>query len=68
MKYVAYLRVSTARQGQSGLGLDAQRTAIGSLVSQRGGKVLETFVEIESGKTNSRPQLSRALHRALIVE
>lgn len=67
MKYVAYLRVSTARQGQSGLGLDAQRAAIGSLVSQRGGKVLETFVEIESGKVNARPELEKALHLAKVT-
>jgi DNA invertase Pin-like site-specific DNA recombinase len=67
MKYVAYLRVSTARQGQSGLGLEAQRAAIGSLVSQRDGRVLETFVEIESGKVNSRPELTKALHLAKVT-
>ena len=62
MKYVAYLRVSTARQGQSGLGVEAQRAAISALVTQRQGKVLETFVEIESGKINARPELAKALH------
>jgi DNA invertase Pin-like site-specific DNA recombinase len=67
MKYVAYLRVSTARQGQSGLGLEAQRAAIGSLVAQRGGKVLETFVEVESGKINTRPELGKALHLAKVT-
>lgn len=67
MKYVAYLRVSTARQGQSGLGLDAQRAAISSLASQRGAAVLETFVEVESGKFNERPELTKALHLAKIT-
>lgn len=67
MKYVAYLRVSTARQGQSGLGLEAQRAAIAALVSQRGGKVLETFVEVESGKNNARPELGKALHLAKVT-
>ncbi|MUV14693.1 recombinase family protein [Noviluteimonas gilva] len=62
MKYVGYLRVSTARQGHSGLGLDAQRLAIEALVEQRGGKAPEIFVEIESGKVNNRPELSKALH------
>ena len=67
MKYVAYLRVSTARQGQSGLGLEAQRAAIAGLISQRGGTVLETFVEVESGKNNARPELGKALHLAKVT-
>jgi DNA invertase Pin-like site-specific DNA recombinase len=61
MKCVAYLRVSTARQGRSGLGMAAQQAAISSLVSQRGGKVLDTFVEVESGRVNDRPELTKAL-------
>ena len=67
MKYVAYLRVSTARQGQSGLGLEAQRAAIAALVAQRGAALLETFVEVESGKLNSRPELGNALHLAKVT-
>jgi len=67
MKFVAYLRVSTARQGQSGLGLDAQRAAIGALVSERGGRVLETFVEVESGKMNGRQELAKALRLAKLT-
>lgn len=67
MKYVAYLRVSTGRQGHSGLGLEAQRTAISNFVSQRQGRVLETFVEVESGKVNSRPELGKALHLAKVT-
>lgn len=67
MKYVAYLRVSTARQGQSGLGLEAQRAAITTLVSQRGGTLTGTFVEVESGKVNGRPELTKALHLAKVT-
>jgi DNA invertase Pin-like site-specific DNA recombinase len=67
MKYVAYLRVSTARQGQSGLGLEAQRAAISAAVLQRNGAVLETFVEVESGKDNNRPELAKALHLAKVT-
>jgi DNA invertase Pin-like site-specific DNA recombinase len=67
MKYVAYLRVSTTRQGQSGLGLEAQRTAIATLIAKRGGDLLETFVEVESGKVNARPELGKALHLAKVT-
>jgi DNA invertase Pin-like site-specific DNA recombinase len=67
MKYVAYLRVSTARQGQSGLGIEAQRKAISELVSQRKGILLETFTEVESGKINKRPELAKALHLARVT-
>lgn len=67
MKYVAYLRVSTARQGQSGLGLEAQRAAVTSLVNVRGGMLLETFVEVESGGLDHRPELQRALYLARVT-
>lgn len=64
MKIVSYLRVSTAKQGRSGLGVDAQRAAIEAYASQRGATILSTFVEVESGKLNSRPELGRAIHLA----
>jgi DNA invertase Pin-like site-specific DNA recombinase len=60
MKYVAYLRVSTERQGASGLGLEAQRKAVLEHVNGHGTLVAE-YVEVESGKRNDRPQLSAAL-------
>jgi len=57
--YVAYYRVSTDRQGRSGLGLDAQKAAVASYLS--GAEPLAAFVEVESGKRNDRPQLRDAL-------
>ena len=64
-KFVAYLRVSTERQGRSGLGLDAQRQAIADFCV--GQQPIAEFVEIESGKRDERPQLTKALHRAKVT-
>lgn len=62
--YVTYYRVSTPRQGRSGLGLDAQKAAVKSyLDSHHGGIELATFTEVESGKRDDRPQLAAALRR-----
>jgi len=63
-KVVVYTRVSTQKHGHSGLGLDAQRQAIKNFVMQRNARVMETFVEIESGKHNDRPELIKALDHA----
>ena len=63
MRFVTYLRVSTERQGQSGLGLEAQRAAVAAHVLGRGEVVVE-FVEVESGKRADRPQLALALSEA----
>lgn len=59
--YVTYLRVSTARQGHSGLGLDAQREAVQRFAAQARGIVVGEWVEIESGRVKDRPQLAAAL-------
>ena len=59
--YVAYYRVSTDRQGQSGLGLEAQRKAV--MDHLNGGTLLDTFTEVESGRKNDRPELAKALDR-----
>ncbi len=67
MKAVAYFRVSTASQGRSGLGLEAQRQAVDALASSRGLTLLSTFTEIESGKRNDRPQLQAALQLAKLT-
>ena len=60
-KWVSYLRVSTDRQGQSGLGLEAQRKAVLDFLNGGNWKLAEEFVEVESGKRNNRPQLAAAL-------
>ena len=63
-RFVAYLRVSTVRQGRSGLGLEAQREAVRAFVASRNGKIIAPeFVETESGKRNDRPKLQAALAR-----
>jgi DNA invertase Pin-like site-specific DNA recombinase len=68
--FVAYYRVSTDRQGQSGLGLDAQRSAVAGFVGARA--LIAEFTEVESGKRADRPQLAAALElcrrqRAMLV-
>lgn len=62
-KYVSYLRVSTARQGESGLGLEAQRTAVVNYVKSLSGgaEIVREFVEIETGKRADRPVLAEAI-------
>jgi DNA invertase Pin-like site-specific DNA recombinase len=64
---IAYLRVSTQKQGQSGLGLEAQKEAIESFARQRGATVKKTFIEIESGKHSDRPKLNEALYLAKVT-
>lgn len=64
MKYVSYIRVSTQRQGQSGLGLEAQQAAVQLFIAQRGGEVLAEYVEVESGRKADRPQLAAAMAEA----
>lgn len=58
--FVAYLRVSTAKQGQSGLGLEAQQSAISRFVGKED-TIVATFTEVESGKRGDRPQMAAAL-------
>lgn len=60
-RYISYLRVSTSRQGHSGLGLEAQRQQVQAYVDRNGGDLIEEFVEIESGKVNDRPGLAQAI-------
>lgn len=60
-RFIAYHRVSTLRQGRSGLGLDAQREAIRLHLAGSSGELLAEFTEIESGRRNDRPELAKAL-------
>jgi DNA invertase Pin-like site-specific DNA recombinase len=62
-KYVSYYRVSTAKQGRSGLGLEAQKSAVETYLHAHGGIDLASYTEIESGKNSTRPQLQAALLR-----
>ena len=59
--FVAYYRVSTDRQGRSGLGLEAQREAVRQFLVARHGRVLAELVEVESGRKDDRPRLQEAL-------
>jgi hypothetical protein len=60
-KWVSYLRVSTGRQGRSGLGLDGQRAAVEDFLNGGKWKLVKEFVEVESGKHCARPVLDQAL-------
>ncbi len=71
-KFIAYYRVSTDRQGSSGLGLDAQRRAVMTHLNGGEWELIEEVVEVESGKRNDRPELERALaicrkHKATLI-
>ena len=66
-KLVAYTRVSTARQGRSGLGLAAQRAAIDGYAATSRARVLARFTEVESGGRNDRPELGKALELARLT-
>jgi DNA invertase Pin-like site-specific DNA recombinase len=60
-KFVSYLRVSTDKQGRSGLVLEAQRDAVSRYLNGGRWKLVAEYDEVESGKRNSRPQLQAAI-------
>src|ERR1700722_15345365 len=69
-RYIAYYRVSTARQGRSGLGIEAQKQAVA--IHLNGNRPLSEFTEVESGRRTDRPKLIEALaacrvHKAMLV-
>jgi DNA invertase Pin-like site-specific DNA recombinase len=68
-KFIAYYRVSTKRQGLSGLGLDAQRDSVAAYLARVQGKLIEEFTETESGtrKGNHRPKLAAALAQCRVT-
>src|SRR5260370_34915111 len=63
-KCVSYVRVSTDEQGRSGLGLEAQREGVARYLNGGRWKLVAEYVEVESGKRNSRPQLQAAISHA----
>ena len=60
-KLIAYYRVSTTKQGASGLGLEGQEAAVAEYARATGGSVLRAYTEVETGKRADRPELARAL-------
>jgi DNA invertase Pin-like site-specific DNA recombinase len=65
---IAYIRVSTKKQGRSGLGLEAQLVTIERLASIEGLTIVDTYQDIESGSNDARPALSAALARAHLLQ
>lgn len=61
MKYISYLRVSTKKQGVSGLGLEAQRESIRAYVERNGGEIIAEFVEVKSGTSRKRKEIRSAV-------
>jgi DNA invertase Pin-like site-specific DNA recombinase len=71
-RYIAYYRVSTARQGRSGLGLEAQKNAVADYLDGGRWSLFAEFVEVETGRRSDRPQLQQALalcrlHKATLL-
>src|SRR5690242_15781498 len=71
-RFVSYLRVSTDRQGRSGLGLEAQRAAVEEYLNGGRWQLVAELVEVESGKRRDRPKLTEAIalcraHRATLL-
>ncbi len=65
-KVVAYYRVSTNKQGKSGLGIDAQRHAVATYLNGGDWEIIAEFVEVESGRNSDRPELQKALAKARV--
>jgi DNA invertase Pin-like site-specific DNA recombinase len=66
-KFVAYYRVSTQRQGRSGLELDAQRKAVADHLKGGDWRIVAEFTEVESGKRSDRPKLAEALKACRVL-
>ena len=71
-KFVAYFRVSTVRQGRSGLGLEAQEKAVRDYLGGNGWTIIKAYTEVESGRKGDRPELLKALakcrlHKAVLI-
>ncbi len=66
-KFISYLRVSTDKQGRNGLGMEAQRKAVEDYLDGGKWELLAEYVEVESGKRDTRPELRKALHHAKVT-
>lgn len=71
-RFISYLRVSTDAQGRSGLGLEAQQAAVTTYLNGGNWELVDSFVEVESGRNSDRPELAKALaackrHKATLV-
>jgi DNA invertase Pin-like site-specific DNA recombinase len=64
LKIIGYIRVSTQKQGQSGLGLEGQLAAITEYAKQEGGEIVHLYREVESGKRDDRPEIAKAIAHA----
>jgi DNA invertase Pin-like site-specific DNA recombinase len=68
---IAYLRVSTQQQGKSGLGIEAQKAAVAQFAAAEGYEIIDTYIEIETGKgadaLKTRPQLASAIEIARVT-
>jgi DNA invertase Pin-like site-specific DNA recombinase len=66
-KFISYLRVSTERQGRNGLGIEAQRQAVKDFLDGGRWELIAEHVEVETGKSDDRPELKKALHLAKVT-
>jgi DNA invertase Pin-like site-specific DNA recombinase len=64
--FLAYYRVSTGKQGKSGLGIEAQRQAVATYLNGGNWRIVGEFVEVESGRRSDRPELDKALATARV--
>lgn len=66
-KFIAYYRVSTNKQGKSGLGLEAQQASVTDYLATTSGELINEFTEVQSGKDNKRPELAKALRKCRLT-
>lgn len=67
VKYIAYYRVSTKKQGKSGLGLEAQQKAVREMAARHEATIIAEYVEVETGKSSKRPKLLEAIRHARLT-
>lgn len=66
-RFISYLRVSTTKQGRSGLGLEAQRETVHAFLNGGNWELIGEHVEVESGRASDRPELAKALARCRVM-